>query len=318
MVKCSNFCKLSSTSLNPSICLSNFFGLHVNLGNRLLITGYDIFFNLHHHHYFACIMNKTEQRQTTGHQTESFIISNDRQISFNDDWDTGIGGGLWSTGLAMSKYFASHVSQIQSDLQSLQFITKKQDVGLSAIELGSGNSFLSAVFAPVSVGIVSELVVTDLADHLELMEKTFAVNQTSLDWQKQKIEKSENQTFDIVQCAGTLMNGKMKLVVAEHSWGKFAALPACIDKKFDFIFGSDVAYHGYQPLLIQSLLRLSHNDTVILIGCTMYDSKPQFFRDLIKAGFRYERLKDNLVESQFRGTTFGIFVIQRLSTTHSK
>ena len=43
----------------------------------------------------------------------------------------------------------------------------------------------------------------------------------------------------------------------------------------------------------------------------MTDTQPVFFDKLTKAGFRYEKLADHLLEKEFRGSNFGIFAIQR-------
>jgi hypothetical protein len=108
----------------------------------------------------------------------------------------------------------------------------------------------------------------------------------------------------------------------EHHWGEFEqntvgddSLEAQLRQgryKFDVIVGSDVAYRDdlYEPL-IASLLQYSHSETISLIGVTMNDTKPAFFHKLREAGFRYERLADHLMDPQFRGNTFGIFVIQK-------
>ena len=129
-------------------------------------------------------------------------------------------------------------------------------------------------------------------------------------------------------------NSSPRCCIMEHLWGEFQ----CSDitttsnnhdngggemlnlkqqvqngtKNFDFIFGSDVAYrdHLHGPL-IASLEKFSHEYTVALIGVTMSDTKPMFFAALVKAGFRYDRIADHLMSSEFRGTTFGLFVIRR-------
>ena len=82
--------------------------------------------------------------------------------------------------------------------------------------------------------------------------------------------------------------------------------------KFDLIIGSDVAYRKelYDPL-IRSLREFSDENTVSLIGVTMLDTTPSFFHKLNKAGFRYEKFADHLLEPEFRGTTFGVFAIQK-------
>jgi len=83
-------------------------------------------------------------------------------------------------------------------------------------------------------------------------------------------------------------------------------------KKFDFIFGSDVAYrdHLHVPL-IASIDKFSHEQTLSLIGVTMNDTKPIFFQKLVVAGFTYDRIADHLIAEEFRGTTFSLFVIRR-------
>ena len=43
----------------------------------------------------------------------------------------------------------------------------------------------------------------------------------------------------------------------------------------------------------------------------MTDTQPVFFDKLTKAGFRYEKLADHLLEKEFRGSNFGLFAIQR-------
>lgn len=66
-------------------------------------------------------------------------------IHFTQDWDVGLGGGLWSTGLAMAKYFQQHASDIRFDLMRLS--QRQGSDQLYALELGSGNGYLSCSFA---------------------------------------------------------------------------------------------------------------------------------------------------------------------------
>lgn len=65
-------------------------------------------------------------------------------IYYKDDWEVGIGGGLWSTGRALSSYLSSH--HAESCLRLLTTASKRSnhEAGLSIIELGSGNGFLAA------------------------------------------------------------------------------------------------------------------------------------------------------------------------------
>uniref|UniRef100_A0A7S0AUK0 Calmodulin-lysine N-methyltransferase n=1 Tax=Minutocellus polymorphus TaxID=265543 RepID=A0A7S0AUK0_9STRA len=228
----------------------------------------------------------------------AFATVGDKPVYFDEDWDTGIGGGLWSTGAAMAKYFEGHAQSIRSSLKS------GKNGPISAIELGSGNGYLSVCLAAIADDLLSELVVTDLADHLSLMTKTLERNSHLVDVVTAEEFLQEGTTKDLRPTA----------IVAEHKWGvtEEEESSAVCGKKFDFIFGSDVAYRDWlHAPLIASLDRLSHENTLSLIGVTMQDTKPSFFKSLSDAGFRYERLPDHLMEPEFRGTTFGLFVIQR-------
>jgi hypothetical protein len=84
--------------------------------------------------------------------------------------------------------------------------------------------------------------------------------------------------------------------------------------KFDVILGSDVAYRPdlYGPL-VASLVELSHRSTVAYLGVTMADTRPDFFRLLTGSGFEYRRLDDRLLDPEYRGWAFGVFVV----TVHS-
>jgi hypothetical protein len=196
------------------------------------------------------------------------LIINNIPIHFSQDWDTGIGGGLWSTGWAMAKYFQSHSNDISNCLRRLKKLKMNIDEcdGVSAIELGSGNGFLSVcLLAAVATqkNVLKSLVVTDMTDHLRLIQSTLDAN---------------SHVNDV--CS-------VDVLVQEHAWGKFEQ----DEPKYDFIFGTDLAYRDYlyEPL-ISSLLRFSHEHTVSLIGVTMDDTRPKFFDMLRGAGFRYERL----------------------------
>ncbi|GAX23236.1 hypothetical protein FisN_21Hh082 [Fistulifera solaris] len=208
--------------------------------------------------------------------TSPFLTIRDQPIYFQEDWSTGIGGGLWSTGLALAHYFKTEHAAKQARLDPLK-----------VLELGSGNGLLSVCLA--AWGSVQSLVVTDLDDqHLQLIRKTLQANQHIL-------QNSE-------------------VYVVKHKWGDFETLEneawAKID--FDLIIGSDVAYREelYDPL-IASLQFFVKAKTIVLLGVTMADTKAVFFDLLAKGGFRYEKLGDHLMPENFRGTTFGIFVIRR-------
>ena len=235
---------------------------------------------------------------------QPLLTINNVPVHFSQDWNTGIGGGLWSTGWAMAKYFESHSTDIEQNLARLNKIKQlkintncdmnegpKND-GISAIELGSGNGFLSVcLLAALSTNknVLQKLVVTDMADHLTLMQSTIDSN------------------------SYVYKSGSVDVSVEEHAWGSFEDNVSNEGQQYDFIFGTDLAYRDYlyEPL-ISSLLRFSHDHTVSLIGVTMTDTRPKFFDMLREAGFRYERLADHLLEGEFQScTSFGIFVLQR-------
>jgi predicted nicotinamide N-methyase len=227
---------------------------------------------------------------------QPFLTINETPVFFSEDWATGLGGGLWSTGLAIATYLSQHPDHALGNLKH-----KKQ---FSFLELGSGNGFLATCFMALQKqkDLFHPIVITDFADHLPLIQKTINENKHLL---SSKVEDNR------------------KPIVIEHAWGEFP--PESDDdnnnqsqqhplknQKFDLIVGSDVAYrdHLHDPL-IQSLLHFSHSDTSILLGVTMSDTRPIFFQKLIEAGFSYVRLANWLMDEKFRGTTFGIFVVQR-------
>jgi len=240
-------------------------------------------------------------------QSPNRTPGSDIPIYFKDDWDTGIGGGLWSTGLAFAKYLTTH--HAAQNLQQLA-AGKEDQEGLSVLELGSGNSFLSVVFLGLThqleqlratndpgPTILKDLVITDLEDHLPLMKKILDAN------------------------AHITISEKARVRILEHKWGEFLppsgnqqelSLEAQVQQgsyKFDLIMGSDVAYHNdLHDILIASLLQYSHAKTQILIGVTMLDTKARFFDKLHDAGFTYSKLADHLLEPNFWGRTFGIFI----------
>ena len=259
------------------------------------------------------LINKDEE---TGLSKESKVTSfftiNEIPIYFTEDWATGIGGGLWSTGTAMGQYFSLHTSSIQENLQRLSKVkasnhspeNENNHAKIRALELGSGNGFLSLCFLAMIASatktngtdqnnILSEVLVTDTQDHIPLMSEII------FDRNKHLMDQMEKQNVNVK--------------VVEHSWGVFQSTSKHDTQCFDFIFGSDLAYHEslYIPL-IKSLDYFSHDNTVILLGITMSDTSSEFFDLLQENGFMYERLSDDLMGKDFQmQSTFGIFAIQK-------
>ena len=238
-----------------------------------------------------------------------FLSIEHTPIYFREDWDTGIGGGLWSTGLALAKYFEHHSSDVSENLKRLDELKRKRgdNDGISAIELGSGNGCLSACLLALAQQKnipLKHLAVTDLDDHLSLMDKTIRSNPHT--WDELIVSKGGSSSTHSGSPSNKKEQRPVSVTVKEYAWG------VDVDEKYDFIFGSDLAYRDYlHDPLISSLLQLSHQHTICLIGVTMNDTRPIFFKKLTQNGFRYERLADHNLEGQFRGGNFGIFVIMR-------
>jgi predicted nicotinamide N-methyase len=259
-----------------------------------------------------------------------FMYVRNIPIYFHEDWRTGIGGGLWSTGLAMGKYFNTESAITNLYNLSMRCTTSSTQLsssngGLSILELGSGNGFLAVCLAAAITSTSSSnnknqlrirnLIITDESDHLNMIQKTILSNPQVLDCiDNVTIQEHRWGVFtDDTNCSiGSSISLKNDGTSHTYSNNRIALDGT---KKFDLIIGSDVAYHDtlFQPLL-KSIQQFSHHETISLIGITMTDTKPSFFHQLDLHGFMYEKLADHLLDPQFRGTTFGIFAIQKKMT----
>ncbi|EJK47643.1 hypothetical protein THAOC_33622 [Thalassiosira oceanica] len=135
-------------------------------------------------------------------------------INFDESWDTGIGGGLWTTGRAMGRYFDQNVSAVIANIESLVQVKGGR---LAAIELGAGNGFLSVCLMALLQGhqhLVEVLNVTDLSDHLGLITKTVLAN--SHVWSKLKVLAPDHGKEEIYE--GNL-EGSTTVQVQAHEWG---------------------------------------------------------------------------------------------------
>ncbi|EED93870.1 predicted protein [Thalassiosira pseudonana CCMP1335] len=214
-----------------------------------------------------------------------FLTINDIPIYFTEDWNTGIGGGLWTTGLAMAKYFEQHAIDVCDNLRclvnvkemrlknecvhqqlddhqltqleglSIDQYTSGEGCGIKALELGSGNGFLSVCFLALAQTIpLKELVVTDMADHLTLMAETLKRNSHA--WDELRVIKpidgddvatSESLYKDTLSSDdATTQQSNVTVTVTEHQWGEFPTITnpnptieqRLQNQKYDFIFGS--------------------------------------------------------------------------------
>ena len=148
-------------------------------------------------------------------------------------------------------------------------------------------------------------MVTDLNDHIPLITKTLEQNSHLL-------QLVHGNTIE-----QPVVGGKVKTMVLQHEWGQVDPNNILGQIKFDFIFGTDIAYRHYlHGALIESLKQLSHPRTIILIGITMMDTDVIFFQRLVDAGFIYDRLGDHLMDPEFRGGSFGLFLV-RFKPQHS-
>jgi predicted nicotinamide N-methyase len=229
---------------------------------------------------------------------KEYLVLNNNPIYFEEDWNAGIGGGLWSTGLALAKYFESDNKLLHHVLKTAKTTT------INILELGSGNGFLSACLMALWKDYIGCLVSTDLADHLPLMHRTRDANSHLT------LRMDQNQNH---------------WVIMEHQWGTFKQQIDDLsnelemqvrsgDANFHLILGSDVAYHpSLYDGLIQTLVTFCRGDTIVVLGITMKDTQPEFFHKLYKQGFQYSRVSDHLMPNEFRGNTFGIFIITNVN-----
>ena len=118
--------------------------------------------------------------------TEPFLTVQGTPIYFQEDWDAGIGGGLWSTSLALARYFDSPHAREQ--------FTNSND-SLSILELGSGNGLLALCLLALFRDRVDKLVVTDLDDeHMQLIQRRSTLTLIYLNLHKQSSMPGANLT----------------------------------------------------------------------------------------------------------------------------
>jgi Lysine methyltransferase len=214
----------------------------------------------------------------TASSSPILTIYNRYPIHLTEDWDSGIGGGLWSTGLAMAHYFCT--AHFQSQLERIQCQQKKRGVPAMAdsshnnppmrvLELGSGNGFLSVCLVVAAVmrrttdmteskddvppsfnssssstdldPIPVQVVATDTAEHLLLMKNNIDSNLKRIS-SACSFEGNDN-TVDLSRFA----------TVQEYLWGDTSTADNSVATSgaFDLIIGSDLAYRAelHDPLI---------------------------------------------------------------------
>jgi hypothetical protein len=247
--------------------------------------------------------NSNDDDATSTHVVEEY------PIYLQEDWSSGIGGGLWSTGLAMAYYcttqhFLHQLQHLQQQQQQQQQQNQhRSSPTLRVLELGSGNGFLSVCLVVATKVLMHDsnihVIATDTAEHLSLMQSTVDLNSTC----HAAAAAAAAARIDVRPC----------ISVQEYVWGAVTSTADDV-AEFDLIIGSDLAYRDelHDPL-IDAFQHVCSRKTVILLGVTMTDTKPIFFTKLLDRGFRYEKLSDSLLEATFRSNKqFGIFVIQKV------
>lgn len=87
---------------------------------------------------------------------------------------------------------------------------------MTALDLGSGNGFLSICLAAIAGDILSELVITDMEDHLALIERTVCANSHIIT--KEHEDDGGNSKKNKDDCK---VNANLQCCVMEHRWGEF-------------------------------------------------------------------------------------------------
>lgn len=270
-------------------------------------------------------------------QITPFIIIQNNPIYFQENWNTGIGGGLWSTGLAIAKYFASETNNPLSSIRNLASMKNDNNKLLNVLELGSGNGFLSVCLIALASKYIDNIVITDTKEHLNMIEQTIQANSHLLTLKTSENDVSELQLKNEEKQQEQCNTKKVNAYVLEHMWGEFDEDSNSTNKEntnntidnndtyitiqnkmkygliqYDLIIGSDLVYRKelYIPF-INSLQKLTHENTISIIGITMLDTQYDFFILLKQNNFIYEKLADYIIEPEYRGITFGIFIIQK-------
>ncbi|CAM9107865.1 unnamed protein product [Discosporangium mesarthrocarpum] len=221
------------------------------------------------------MQHENPKKVSAGNAVELLPLGERGKLRLVCNWDVGIGGGLWSTGLLLTEHLCTHSSFYDKLLR-----------GKRVLELGSGTGLVglaSAMFGPPL-----EVVITDLASHVEICRQNVAENTR-------------------------LFLDKNRVRVEEYDWGN--SVPVSLGRvPFDVIIGTDLAYftHLHQPL-IKALKGTAGPSTLIILGITRMDTGPDFFDALDKAGFECY-----LMEKAASNKGFGLFCIfKRQSDTHS-
>jgi 2-polyprenyl-3-methyl-5-hydroxy-6-metoxy-1,4-benzoquinol methylase len=166
------------------------------------------------------------------------------------DWDVGIGGDLWTTGLDLLQHMVKNARSYSKLMR-----------GKNVLELGSGSGLVGLAAAylcsPASVHI------TDCKSHVEICQQN----------------ADENRH----------LTGACDVRVFELDWtDPESAKKRGLHPSYDVILATDVVYFAelYEPF-IKALDMCAGPGCLGLIGVTRSDTEPAFFDALSEAGFAY-------------------------------
>jgi Lysine methyltransferase len=211
-----------------------------------------------------------------------FLTVRGLPVNFREDWGAGIGGGLWSTGLALARYLdtdhayesfselwaehrprSMHPPRVEDTADNAGALLRSESAEaesapLRFVELGSGNGLLSACWLALAKSIASSQSSTiDVSDpttqpsrgHENLCELYVTDTQEHLSLIRSTLAANGH----------LLCHETSHVQVMEYEWGKdwpdttrvhdsdnddLSILPSSSKSPFtfDIIFGSDVAY----------------------------------------------------------------------------
>jgi Lysine methyltransferase len=185
---------------------------------------------------------------TVANKLPVLSIYNQYPVYLAEDWNSGIGGGLWSTGLAMANYFCSPHFQTQLRRirqQKRRFATT--DGAIRVLELGSGNGFLSVCL------VVAAMMQQDNTSESDIKESSSSM---TIDKDSIPLYATESN-LKRISSEATLQHGasldlSKYITVEEYLWGEATTASNLAPfTGFDLIIGSDLAYRDelHDPLI---------------------------------------------------------------------
>jgi len=208
-------------------------------------------------------------------------------LSIQQQPQLGLGGSVWDAALVLSSVL------VQTPLiQTIQQSSSLSLQGLSVCELGSGTGLCGLV----AWLLKAEVLLTDLSLWLPLLEQNIANHQQLGD-----------PLDPPCRCAAL-------------QWGNEAdVVNLPIQPPFNLILASDLIYepNSYSQL-IQTLERLSDQQTIILMSYEKRKSREREFWLLLSCSFEWKFLSpQEFIPEDYRCEEIGVFWIQRKQTNNN-